>query len=226
MRRPLVAVALSALAFLLLAAVLFDRPLLEKRTRIAAVGTPPPVLNTSPIVVPPGGRMCMTRILLSPRTEIAELIVDQGKRPTPALDVVAEGPGYRSPVVTVPAGPEGRHVVTARIEPPDRDLIGQLCVRARERRPVTFVGTVEFRTITRAETTIDGNRTDVDAALTFYDPEKVSALGELGGIVDRMTISRGFLGASWFAWILLVLAAMGVPAAVFSLLARMLREPR
>lgn len=225
MRRPVVITAATALAFVFLAVVLFKSPLTDKHTRIASVGTPNPVNTESQVRLKAGSRLCLTRTLLSPRTEIAELVVMQGDAPTPPLEVVAEGPGYRSPVARIPASEPGRHPVTARIQPPDRELIGQLCVRAAERKPVTFVGTVEFRTITRSIGTIDGTPIGEDVALKFYTEERVSALSELGNIVDRMTISRGFLGAAWVVWALIVLVAVGVPAAVLAALHRSLSGP-
>lgn len=225
MRRPVVTAVVTGVVFVVAAVLLFDRALGEERVRIATVVTPSPTLTESPVVLPAGKRLCITRTLLSPRAEIAELVVsEQQKRPTPALDVVAVGAGYRS-AARIAATEPGRHAVTARIEPPDRDIIGQFCVRARG-RAVVLVGTTEFRSITRSISFIDGEQISPDPALTFYTAEKVSALGELGGIVDRMTIARGFLGAGWIVWSLLVLVAIGVPVAVLVVLYRALRDVR
>ena len=224
MRRPVIIAAVTAVAFVVLAVLLFDRALGEERTRIASVATPSPTLVESPVVLPAGQRLCITQALLSPRADIAELVVsEQQKRPTPALELVASGPGYRS-AAQIPPREHGRHAVTARIEPPVRDSVGQVCVRARERERVVLVGTTEFRTITRSISFIDGERIQPDPALTFYTAEKLSALGELGGIVDRMTIARGFLGAGWLVWLLLVVVLVGVPAAVLTAFARTLRD--
>ena len=221
MRRPLVVVAATAVAFVLLAVVLFDRVVGEERTRIAVVGAPPPTLSESPVVLPAGKRLCITRTLLSPRADVVELIVsEQQKRPTPALELVAEGKGHRA-AVRIPPGPAGRHPVTARLNPPDRDLIGQVCVRARSE--VVLVGTTEFHSISRSISFIDGERIPPDPALKFYTADEVGLLDDLGGVVDRMTIARGFLGASWIVWGLLVLVAVGVPAAVLTAFARTLR---
>ena len=224
MRRALGITALTAVAFALLAFALFDRQLTEERVRIAAVGTPNPVNVEAPVDLPAGKRLCMTRTLLSPRTEVAELVVHQGERPTPALEVVARGPGYRSPVARIPASDPGRHPVTARIQPPDHELVGELCVRAAERRPVRFVGTTEFRTISRSIASIDGEQIAPDVSLTFYTAEPVSTLDDLGGIVARMTIARGFLGADWIVWGLLALAFVGMPIAVLLAFGSSLRD--
>jgi hypothetical protein len=222
---PRVVVAVCAVAFVVLAVILFAAPLTEKRTRIASVGAPSPVAETIPIRARPGQVVCATRALLSPDTQVVEVVVDQGSRPMPPLEVWADAPGYRSPPARVPAGEPGRHGVTTQITPPDRDMLGRVCLRNAGRAPVTFVGTREFRTITRLITTVDGTPIEPDLTLTLYSATPVSVAGELSHIVDRMTISRGFLGAEWLVWTLLVLVAVGVPAATLAALYRAL-SPR
>jgi hypothetical protein len=219
-----VAVAVTALVLLVVAALAWKGPLTRDRTPVAATGAPAPVNEIQEITVRPGQLLCASDILLGPRTQEAELVVQQEKRRTPPLVVSVQAGGYRSPPVRVPPSDAGLHPINVPIDPPERTTIGRLCVRNAGDEAATFVGTTELRTYTRLRTSIDGEDVAPDLALTFYERRQVSALGELGGIVDRITINRGFLGGGWFVWPLLLLVAIGVPLLVLGVLYRALRD--
>jgi hypothetical protein len=204
--------------------ILFSGPLFEKRTRIGSVATPAPVAEVAPIRVRAGGEVCARRVLLSPRTQVAQLVADRHEGTTP-VTVVASGRGYRAEASGTIQG-EGQQGVYADLTPPEQELLGRLCVRNTSDEPVSFVGTREFRTMTRAITSVDGRDVEPDLALTFFTKEELSVAGELGTIVDRMEIDRGFLGHGWILWFVLVLAFVGVPVVTGIVVFRALSDDR
>jgi hypothetical protein len=224
MGRPRVAVLVVAGLTLLLALVTLVRPLLQERQRPTATGAPAPVAEVLPVEVPAGESVCAERILLSPRTEVAEVVSVESRRPRPPLTVTADGPGYRSAPVRVPPGPAKHHPVLVGFDAPDRELLGRLCLRNDGTAPATFVGTGEFRTLTRLTTVVAGETQPVDLSVGFYAAEPRSLLADLSGIVHRMTIGRGLLSADWLVWFVLVLAFAGVPAVVFATWRRLVED--
>jgi hypothetical protein len=171
--------------------------------------------------------VCASRILLSPRTAEAVFSTQGPTQTRPPLEVTADGPGgYRSGPVRIDPARTTEPVLKAPITPPDRELLGRLCIRNAGDTAVRLMGSDEFRTRTRLETTVDGEPNPIDLTLSFYTAEPVSVVSELGGIVHRMTIARGFLGAEWLVWIVLLLAFAGVPAAMLWTVSRVIGTDR
>lgn len=218
MSRPRIVVTLTAVLLLVVAAIAWAGPLTRERTPIASTGAPAPVNEITPIPLPPKSLLCATDVALGPRTQEAELIVS-GDRPAPPLVLRAQVPGYTSPPATIPPSEPGTHPIRVAIEPPREDALGRVCVRNTGRTTAVFVGTTELRTYTKLRTWVDGEPVAPDVALKFYERRQVSVLGDLPGIVERMTIGRGFVGAAWFVWIVLGLLALFVPLLVLRALA-------
>ena len=223
MSRPRVALALVAVALVLVAALAWAGALTRERSPVGATGAPHPVDEVTEIEVGAGEVLCATNLALGPPTAVAELHQRQDGR-RPPVSVRAEGPGYASPEVELPQGERGRKPFTVPIEPPDRDLIGKLCLRNEGDDELILAGTTELRTYTRLQTTVEGDPVDADVALTFYGDEPVTAVSAVPLILDRMSALRGFLGATWLNWILFVLVVVGVPVLVFRALDGALRE--
>ena len=225
MSRPRLVVAVIALGLVAVAAVAWLGPLTRERTPIASTGAPAPVNQITPISLAPGRLLCATDIALGPRMQEAELILT-GEGPAPPLVVRAQTRGFTSPPATIPETGPGLHAVRVAIEPPPANAIGRVCVRNAGRTAANFVATTELRTYTKLRTFVDGEPHSADLALKFYERRQVSALGDLPGIVDRMAIGRGFLGAAWLVWLLLAVLAVGVPLLVLRALAGALSTPR
>jgi hypothetical protein len=217
--------AVTALA----AALLLGRPLVSAEQRVTVTGAPLAVYEEKPIPVSAGSTVCAQRVLLTPRTEIAQVVAERTPGGRPPLVATASGEGYRSGPVAVPAGPAERHEVQAPIDAPDRDVLGDVCLRNEGPQTVQLAGTEEFRSRTRLITQVDGEDVEPDLSLAFYADEPQSALSQLPGIVHRMTVGRGFLSADALVWFLLVLAFAGVPVVVFAtwyrVLSRQGRQP-
>lgn len=224
MSRPRVVVLLTTALFLLAAAVLFAGPLTRERTPVASTGTPPPFGVRSPILVRPGQELCAEDVLLSSRAAVAELVLDQGRTPAPPLSLTVRSGDRRSAPVAVPGGGTGVFPLRAPFTAPSTDERGSVCLRNDGRVAAQFVGTEEFRTMTGLRTTVDGQPVPPDVALNFYEGSTVSVMSFLPRIIDYMTAFRGFLGAAWILWPLLVLVVAGVPLAVLWAFSRAL-EP-
>jgi len=136
--------------------------------------------------------------------------------------LTASGPGYRSPPARIAGGQIGYLPVEAPVPPPRPDLFGRVCVRNAGRTTVTLVGTEEFRTATRAATTVDGKPVAPDLALTLFENRAASVPALLPEIVDRVASLRGFLGHPAVVWLLLALVVVAVPAAMLAVLYRAL----
>ena len=221
--RRRVLVVVSAV-FVLLAAVVWIGPLTRDRAAVGSTAAPLPVDEPAFIEVEPGEELCATNILLGPESEVAELHQRQRGEPLPPREVVAKGPWFESPVVEVPGGRDGAHRIVADLQPPDREMIGELCVRNAGDEDARLLGTTELRTYTRMQTMLDDDPVEADLSLAFYAGEPVSALGRLGTIVDRAASLRGFLGSPVVVWLLLLAVAVGVPLLVLRALSGALRE--
>lgn len=225
MSRPRVVVAVTALLLVAVALLGWRGPLTRERTPIASTGAPAPVNVITPIELAPKGLLCAADIAIGPRMQEAELILT-GDAPGPPLVVRAQVPGYTSPPASIPASGAGTHPVRVAIEPPRENAIGRLCVRNTGRTKAVFVGTTELRTYTKLRTFLNGEPVASDVALKFYERRQVSALGDLPGVVARIAIGRGFLGAAWLVWMLLALLVVVVPVLVLRALAGALSDGR
>lgn len=224
MSRPRTVVAVTAVAMLVLAAVAFGGPLTRDRVPVAGTGAPPPFSERALVDVEAGQELCALDVVLTPRTAVAELALDQGRNPAPDLVFTARAAGYASPPVRIPGGTRGGHPVRATFVPPGREVLGRVCLRNTGERRARFVATNEFRTMARERTTVAGKEVPPDVVLTFLEARPVSLLSYLSRAVDHMTAFRGFLGAGWIVWPLLVLVAAGVPLALLWTLYRALRD--
>ncbi len=223
MSRTTRVVVVTAIAMLLLGGLSMGRGLVRERQPVASTPTPAPLFNVAPLVLRDGQTACTSDIALTPRTQVAELLVNQDPADVPELSVTADGPGgYTSPPVRARIT-QGR-TLTARLEAPQRALFGRLCVRNEGPGTARLVGTNEFQTRSRARSSIDGEPVEADLTLTLYEDRRTSVLGDLPAIVERMAVLRGFLGHTWLIWPLLVLVAVGTPLAVLRVLALALRD--
>jgi hypothetical protein len=208
------AVAVVAVAFVAVAVLAFWGPLREGRRPVVSTAAPPPKTQVAPIDVQAGQELCAHDVVLTPRSELAELVLNDTARPVPPLEAHASADGYASPPARVVRDSPTARTLTARIRPPDRELYGRFCVRNRGPDVVTLVGTNEFGTQTHARTELDAQPIEPDVALKFSEDRVVTLVGYVPDIVRRMSVFRGWLGAPWLVWVLGVLVVAGVPVGV------------
>src|SRR5215218_3634190 len=143
MSRPRVIVAVVVAAFVLVTAVVYGSAMLRHRTPLARTVTPAPLQVTSTIELAPGAQACSSPVPLTPEAQVATILVDQAK-PSPPLEVTADGRGYASGPVRIDGGISGREPLRARLKPPTSELLGRVCVRNVGEVKANLVGTEEF----------------------------------------------------------------------------------
>jgi hypothetical protein len=206
---------------LLIALVAWFLPYLTReRTDISGVPVPPPFFAQERVHLGPGSEACLSDVAFDTDSEIVELTALASRRPTPALTVVAEAPGYRR-TASVQAGYAPPLALRARLDPPERSVIGTLCIRNRGDRRVALLGTTDVRTVVaRPMTRIDGVEIVPDISVRLLSGEGGSVLERVGEMVDRAAAFKpGLFGAPVLLWLVLLLVAFGIPAgAVYSML--------
>ncbi len=221
LRSPRTLAGLGAGLGLLIACIAWFVPYLTReRENVSGVPVPPPFFVQDEVQLRPGSEACLSDVAFDTDAETIELTALRGKSPGPRLAIVAEGPGYRE-AIAVPAGYTPTAVLRAEIDPPERSVIGTLCIANRGRRRVALLGTTDTRTVVARPTTrVDGSEVPPDISVRFLSPDRGSVLERAGELVDRVAAFKpGVFGAPVFLWLALLLVAVGVPvAAVYSML--------
>jgi hypothetical protein len=114
--------------------------------------------------------------------------------------------------------------VSLPIKPPSRAQVGQACFVNEGHTAVNLIGTTEPRTVAREATTIDAKAVPGDIALTFLAAQPESYLAGLHEVFDHASNLTDRLIPAWLIWLLAVLIAFGVPAAVLAALFLALSE--
>jgi hypothetical protein len=218
---PRTLAALGAGLGLLIACLAWFIPYLTReRENVSGVPVPPPFFAQERVGLKPGSEGCLSDVAFDTDAAIVEFTALAGRRPTPPLTVVAQGPGYRA-AATVEGGYSRPSVLRTAIDPPERSVLGTLCVRNRGKRQVILLGTTDPRTvIARPITRIDGQEVVPDVSVRLLSTDSGTVLERAGEMVDRAAAFKpGLFGAPVFLWLVLMLVAIGVPAAaVYSML--------
>jgi hypothetical protein len=205
---------------LLIACVAWFVPYLTReRGYLAGVPVPPPFLAQEHVGVKPGSEACLSDVAFDTDAELVDFTVLAGRRPRPPIGIVARARGYRA-AATVPGDYEPPTTLRAPIDPPERSVIGTLCIRNRGKRRVDLLGTTDARTaVGRPVTRIDGEEV-ADITVRLLSSDQGSVLERLGQLVDRAAAFKpGLFGAPVFLWMVVLLVAIGAPAAaVYSVL--------
>jgi hypothetical protein len=221
LRTPRTLAALGAgLGLLIACAAWFVPYLTREREDVSGVPVPPPFFAQERVGLKSGSEACLSEVAFDTNAEIVEFTALAGRRPTPSLTVVAEGPSYRE-TATIEGGYAPASVLRARVDPPERSVIGTLCIGNRGKRRVALLGTTDARTVVaRPITQIDGVEVVPDITVRLLSTDGGSVLERAGEMVDRAAAFKpGVFGAPVFLWLVLLLVAVGVPAlAVYSIL--------
>ena len=169
------------------------------------------------VTMKPGDETCIQPVTLTPRSEVARFRVLAAKgRPVPIV-VTASGDGYRSSAVIRDYAAPGDQLPLARLTPPDRELQGRVCARNAGRQPVELVGTDEIRSQVVAETIVNGEpQPNKEIELTLLQEDRRSWLARTGELVGHARAFGADFTPEWLLWIVLVLAALGIPAAAIA----------
>jgi hypothetical protein len=212
--------ALGAGLGLLIACVAWFIPYLTRdREDVSGVPVPPPYFSEERVGLNRGSEACLSEVAFDSDAEIVELTALAARRPSPRLAVVAEGPGYRQTAI-IEGGYKPPSALRARISPPRRSVIGTLCVANRGKRRVALLGTTDVRTvIARAEMRVDGVEVVPDISVRFLSGDSGSVLERADKLVDRAAAFKPGLFGPVFIWLVVLLVALGLPAAaVYSML--------
>jgi hypothetical protein len=219
-RSPRTLAGLGAALGLLIACVAWFEPYLTlERENVAGVPVPPPFVVQVPVRMDPGSEACLSDVAFDTDAELVELQA-LTPRQRPRLEIAARAPGYRE-TATVPGGTEPLTGLYARIDPPERSVVGTLCIRNRAKRRIDLMGTTDPRTaVGRPVTRIDGEEVVPDITVRLLSTDSGTVLERLGQLVDRAAAFKpGLFGAPVFLWIVVALAAIGAPAAaIYSML--------
>jgi hypothetical protein len=213
--------ALGAGLGLLIACLAWFIPYLTReRENVSGVPVPPPFFAQERVGLQPGSEACLSEVAFDTDSEIVEFTALAGRRPAPRVTVVARAPGYRERA-TIEGGYRPPSVLRGPIDPPERSVIGRLCIHNRGKRRVELLGTTDPRTvIARPTTQIDGEEVVPDVSVRLLSTDSGTVLERAGEMVDRTAaFNPGLFGAPVFLWLLVLLVAVGVPAAaIYSML--------
>ena len=194
--------------------------LTRERAAVSGVPVPPPFFAQSEVNLKPGSEACLSEVAVDTDADFAELTALAGKRPGTRLLVAFEGQGYRE-TATVPDGYTPPAVVLVPLDPPDRSVVGTLCIRNTGARRVALLGTSDVRTVVARPTTqVDGVEVVTDVSVRFLSADSGSVFERLGEMLTRLaSFNPGVFGAPALLWLLLVLVAIGIPtAAIYAVL--------
>jgi hypothetical protein len=224
LRSPRVLAGVGAgLGLLIACAAWFVPYLTRERVDVAGVPVPPPFLAQTPVKVGSGSEACLSDVAFDTDAEFVELT--SLSAPRPPLEVVARAPGYRE-TGSVPGSRAAPSGMFARINPPERSVIGTLCIRNRGKRRIDLLGTADARTgVGRPVTRIDGAEIVPDISVRLFAADHGSVLDRLGQLVDRAAAFKpGVFGLPVLLWIVALLTAIGIPAAALYAMLSSFRE--
>jgi hypothetical protein len=189
--------------------------LTRERVDVAGVPVPTPFVAQAPVEMDPGSEACLSDVAFDTDNELVEVTALSAPRPRSPMEIIARAPGYRE-TAAVPRDYEPVTPFYARIDSPERSVIGTLCIRNRGKRRVDLLGTTDARTaVGRTVTRIDGAEVAPDITVRLLSADNGSVLERLGQLVDRAAAFKpGLFGAPVFVWMVVLLVAIGAPAAV------------
>jgi hypothetical protein len=211
----------AVVAFCVAAAILFIPWFVKDRTVIASVTTPRALYGVTPLTVGPKQTACVDLVSYDSQSQIARFGVQTHGRPGPPLELIAGGPGYRS-VSPLAGGYSDSNDIEAAIHPPAHSVDGKFCWRNVGRVPVDLDGTIEPRTFSRSNTTLDGNKAEPDLQLAFLERKEQPLAARLGEIARHAGVFVP--GGAAVVWIIALLALVGIPAGSFLALRSALDE--
>ena len=168
------------------------------------------------LALEPGDVACMKPVTLTPDSEIARLrVLAPEGAPSPPIEITARAGGYRATATAVgyPAG--GDTLVAGALDPPDRELRGEVCARNAGETPVELVGAQDVRSLVPADLTFNGEAVEgKDLELTLLEAERRSIAERPGELIDHASKLTASFAPEWLLWIVAVLVLLGIPAGI------------
>lgn len=197
--------------------VTYDRPVIQSTPGLGALDT------RTTIPLRRRDEACLRPVILTPSSRIARLRLN-AKDPGPALEVTARGGDYSSSTRVDGYGTGSDQVVDATLDPPERKVVGELCVRNLERGAADIVGAEDVRSQVPAGVYLNGELVPGrEMELALLEDAGEPLLERPGQLVDRAHAVTGSVVPEWSLWVLLIVVALGFPAAIaggFALSAR------
>jgi hypothetical protein len=174
----------------------------------------------APIAVKGHKTVCTDAIPWGPDARYVQFtLTGDPKRPNPAIGVVATGAGGYRATATLKAGAVGDALQTVAITPATATMDdGTLCLTNTGRHQVHFYGIAPGRGSGPSVTKVDGTAIDPELSITLLTSPSQSLLARLGTLSQHIAAFRPLTG--WEVFLLALLAVIGVPVAIGSVLAR------
>ena len=208
--RSLLALVSAGLVLVLASLAWFIPYLTRERETVSAVAVPPPFFSLESIGLGPGDEACLGEVAFDTDSEVVELTALEARRTGPPLEIVAEGEGYSARAM-IEGGYERPALLRAPIEPPERSVIGTLCVQNRGDRGVGLLATSDARTnVVRSVTTVEGEELALDLSVRFLAADSGSVLDRAGEMLDHASAFKPALLGTPLLWVVFLLVAVGI----------------
>jgi hypothetical protein len=168
------------------------------------------------LALEPGDEACIDPVTLTPGSQVARFRVLAPKdRPAPPLEITARAGSYRSSGTAEGYPTGGDVLVTAELDPPERELRGSVCARNAGETPVELVGAQDIRSLVPADLLFNGDPIEgKDLELTLLERERRSIAERPGELIEHAQALGADFAPTWLLWVIAVLVLVGVPVVV------------
>jgi hypothetical protein len=196
--------------FLVIAGIPFAT---KERDFPASITSPPPLLSVDLDTVPPRERLCMSRIAIEPRSEVARFRIGTYGKTGPPLVVELRGAGYHV-TKTIAGGYADNTLQVLAVPSPTRSLLLRVCVKNAGKTKIAFYSANDGHARSRADVTVDGAPVVPTPAFGFWEANPDSFASQVTPTVHRIAVFRGPLGYTWVVWVVLSVAFLGLTLAL------------
>jgi len=177
------------------------------------------LFDSRPLTLRRGDQSCTEPVPIARDTTEARVYLTstRGGMSPPAVSLT--GPGGYAPTVRTELIAGGDNVpVIARFASPARTTESRLCIRNAGRITINLIGTTEPRSLTLAQTTVNGKSTGVGIALSLNRGQEQSLVEFAPTIVRRASALTGGMCPTWLIWlmiVMLIMSPLGVALAAY-----------
>jgi hypothetical protein len=202
---------LFGLALFVAGVVIWFVPFLRQQREVtSATPVPAALYGQASVDVRPGANLCLDEIPYDATAQVARLTVLTYSKPGVPLVARATGPGYSATTRMRGGYPQGPLEIPIR--PATRPLLGNFCIRNAGHRKVALLATPVGYDKARPHAHLNGALLPQDIIMTLHERKPRALAGRVGALLRHASVLTP-LGPS-VLWILLVLAALGIPVAV------------
>ena len=213
LRRPAVGVTLAAVVlFAVVAGVLFVPWVADDREIVVGTPSPQPLSGFTKVPLQGGQQACLSGVALDPRGQLVNVQVGTPGRERSRIELTVTAPGFRDRSVAEVL--DGKPAFL-ELEPPERSLLGTVCLRNLAEEPVELFGTTEPRTRSRPVVRVDGQVVEPDVVLRLFARGSAGIYSRFPQLVDSAAAYKPWYLSEPVLWVLVVLLVAGVPLATF-----------